>query len=163
MTCPDIEICSGYGRWHDGTVRLDVDSSTRPDIVADVRYLPLRPNLQPKRVIATPPCTYISKARLWRYGFNPLGFAEGLEIAAACARAFVYLEGEDFIFEWGTNLENLLGHKVSFTYDKADIRNATTTFYSNRKGLKRANIPEAVHQAILQSIAETDSEFTEPK
>ena len=148
----NIDLCSGRGFWGEDTIRIDIDPSVKPDIIADVRYLPLRSGIRPDKVFATPPCTYLSKARQWRYGFNPLGMAEAFDIFSACLREFVRLEGKTFVWEWGTNLEKMLGHRISFTYDKADIRNATTTFYSNNKGLKRAKIPKEVRQAILEAV-----------
>ena len=46
----NIDLCSGLGSWGDDTVRIDIDPKTRPDIIADVRHLPLRAGLKPKLV-----------------------------------------------------------------------------------------------------------------
>lgn len=149
-----IDLCSGIGTWGDDSVRIDIDASVRPTIQADVRYLPLRPGLKVKMVHASPPCTFISKARSLAWGWNPLGVAETLELAAKCWRAFDYLDAEDCSFEWPENFEKLMGTRIKFRYDKADIKQATTNFYINkktrRKAQKRAEIPIEVRQTILE-------------
>lgn len=148
----NFDLCSGNGSWGDDFVRIDIDPKVKPDIIADIRFLPIRRGAGRRgTTTATPPCTYISKARQWRYGWNPEAIAESFELAAACFDAFAWLEAETCIFEWGTNLETMMGSKVRFTYDKGDIRNATTTFYSNNKGLRRAKIPVQVREAILSA------------
>ncbi len=147
-----IDLCSGNGRWpDDDVVRIDMDRKTRPTILADIRYLPLRPGLKPKLVHASPPCLYVSKARRWRWGWNPKGVAESFRLLAACYDAFDYLEGETCTLEQPAGLGDLLGHKITFRYNKADIKNATTNFYSNNKSLKRAMIPQEVRQRILEA------------
>jgi len=57
-------------------VRIDNDPKCRPDIVADVRHLPLDPDLRPEFVWASPPCTRFSTASSGR-GWNP---EEGMEL-----------------------------------------------------------------------------------
>jgi hypothetical protein len=147
-----IDLCSGNGRWpDDDVIRIDMDRRTRPTILADIRYLPLRPGLKPKLVHASPPCLYVSKARRWRWGWNPKGVAESFRLLAACYDAFDYLEGQTCTLEQPAGLSDLLGHKITFRYNKADIKNATTNFYSNNKSLKRAMIPQEVRQRILEA------------
>jgi hypothetical protein len=119
--------------------------------LADIRFLPLRPGLKPTLVHASPPCLYVSKARRWRYGWNPKGVAESFRLIAACYDAFAYLEAKTCTLEQPAGLTDLLGEKVTFRYDKADIKNATTNFYSNNKSLKRAMIPQDVKQRILDN------------
>ena len=148
-----IDLCSGIGRFESNTdevIRIDIDPSVKPDIVADIRYLPLRPGLKPKLVHASPPCTFVSKARRWAYGWNPKGVAESMRLLAACYDAFGYLEGETCSIENPAGLEDILGHKIQFQYDKYDIKNATTNFYLNKKAQKRAEIPKDVRQQILE-------------
>jgi hypothetical protein len=129
-----IDICSGKGRFPgENVISIDIDRKTKPTIIADVRALPLRKALRPRLCHASPPCLYVSKARRWRWGWNPKGIAESLKLIAACYEAFAYLEAETCTLEQPAGLEDLLGIKVSFRYDKGDIRNATTNFYSNNK------------------------------
>lgn len=146
-----IDLCSGIGRWpgNEEVIRIDIDKTTKPDIVADIRYLPLRKGLKPKMCHASPPCTYVSKARRWAYGWNPKGIAESFELLAACYKCFEYLEPEVCSLENPRGLEDMLGHKIQFKYDKYDIKQATTNFYLNKKAKKRAVIPQDVKQQIL--------------
>jgi len=111
--------------------------------------LPLKPGLAPRHCHASPPCGYVSKARRWGYGWNPKGIAESLKLVAACYEAFDYLKAETCSLENPAGLEEILGHKVKFKYDKYDIKNATTNFYSNKKAQRRAIIPQDVRQEIL--------------
>jgi hypothetical protein len=146
-----IDLCSSIGRFEsdEEVIRVDFDIKTKPDICADIRYLPFRPGLKVRHVHASPPCEYVSKARRWAYGWNPKGIAESLELVAACYEAFAYLGAENCSLENPAGLEEILGHKVQFQYDKYDIKNATTNFYLNKKAQKRALIPKDVRQQIL--------------
>ena len=149
-----VDICSGKGRWETGeeVISIDVQKRLKPTICADVRFLPLRPGLKPRLVHASPPCKYISKARRWGMGWNPKGVAESFRLLAACFDAFVYLEAETCTIEQPAGLEDLMGTKITFKYDKGDLRNCTTNFYSNNKSLRRAMIPQDVRQSILGAI-----------
>ena len=160
-----IDLCCGYGRFTENEISIDVDAKVRPTIVADVRYLPLRPNLNPEFCHASPPCTINSKARYWRYG-KPTWpeVAEYLEILAACCRAFEYLGAKTATLENppGIILEKTLGEPtVSFTYEvkeanKGDyVMKKRAWFYSNNKALARARIPPDVKQALLEKAFET--------
>jgi site-specific DNA-cytosine methylase len=146
-----IDLCCGIGRWptDEEVIKIDIQRKVKPDIIADLRQLPLRPGLKPRLVHASPPCKYVSKARRWGMGWNPKGVAESFRLLASCFDAFAYLEPETCTIEQPAGLENLLGYKVTFKYDKSDIRNCTTNFYSNNKSLRRAVIPQDVRQAIL--------------
>jgi len=152
-----VDLCSGIGRFEteEEVIRIDIDPKTKPDIVADVRYLPLKPGLSPRYCHASPPCTYVSKARRWGYGWNPKGIAESLRLVAACYEAFDYLKAETCSLENPAGLEEVLGHKVKFKYDKYDIKNATTNFYLNKKAQKRAIIPQDVRQELLDESRRT--------
>lgn len=156
-----IDLCSGIGRWDDETVAIDFDRKTNPTIVADVRFLPLRPKLG-GHLRASPPCTYVSKARRWRYGWNPQGVSESLKLVAACYEAAAYLDSETVCIENPAGLENILGQKVQFRYKKADLPyRCTTNFYLNQKGLKRSVIPTEVRQSIMsweQSSVKTEKQ-----
>jgi site-specific DNA-cytosine methylase len=144
-----VNLCCGLGRFTDDEISIDIDRKTKPTIIADVRWLPLRPALRPKLLHCSPPCTYVSEARRWAYGWNPKGVAETLEIIAACYHACVYLEADTFTLENPTGLVTALGQNVKFHYDKKDIYQIETNFFSNKKGLERAKIPADVKQAIL--------------
>jgi len=148
-----IDLCCGIGRFEHPTekvISIDFDVKNKPDIVADIRYLPLRPNLDISHCHASPPCTYFSKARRWGIGWNPKGVAESLRLIAACYDAFAYLGARQCSLENPQAIEEILGHKIKFKYDKADIRNCTTNFYLKNKALKRAVIPQDVRQQILK-------------
>lgn len=145
-----IDLCCGLGRFPgSNVVSIDIQKRLKPTICADIRFLPLRPNLKPKLVHASPPCKYVSKARRWRYGWNPQGVAESFKLLASCYEAFAYLDGQTCTLEQPAGLEDLLGTKVSFKYDKGDLKNCTTNFYSNNKSLRRAKIPKDIRQKIL--------------
>jgi len=147
-----IDLCCGIGRFESDdaeVIRIDIDPKTKPDIVADIRYLPLKPGLKPKHCHASPPCTYFSKARRWGIGWNPKGVAESLKLVAACYEAFAYLEAENCSLELPQGVQDILGKKIQFKYDKGDIRNCTTNFYLNKKSLRRAIIPQDVRQQVL--------------
>ena len=148
-----IDLCCGQGRFesdNEEVISIDINPETKPTICADIKHLPLRPNLKPRFVHASPTCTYFSKARRWGYGWNPQGIAESLELVAACFRAFAYLGAENCSLENPAGLEDILGHKVKFKYDKYDIKNATTNVYLSKKSQRRAVIPKDVRQEILE-------------
>ena len=143
-----IDLCSGLGTWSDEAIRIDIDRKVKPTIQADVRFLPLRPHLRPKLCHASPPCKYISKARRWRWGWNPLGIAESFELAASCYRAFDYIEAETSTFEWPKAIEEMMGTKVTIKYRKLDIKEAKTNFYSDNRSLRRALIPPEIKKGL---------------
>ena len=155
-----IDLCSGLGRWptKEEVIRIDIQRKTKPTIIADIKHLPLRPGLKPRLCHSSPPCKYISKARRWGVhngGWNPKGIAESLRLIAASYDAFAYLEAENCTVEQPRGIEDILGVKVQFKYDKGkdkDHRNCTTNFYTNNHSLKRAIIPQDVRQQILNSI-----------
>jgi hypothetical protein len=147
----NIELFSGIGYSLTNAIRIDFDSKTHPDIVADVRHLPLRPNLPIEHIHGSPPCTYVSKARHWRWGWDPLGIAESLKLLAAFYEAVAYLGAQKITLEIPRGFEDILGRKIQFRYDKSDIRNATTNFYLNGKSLRRAMIPQVVMNELVHS------------
>lgn len=151
-----IDLCCGIGRFPgENVVSVDIDRKTKPTIIADIRYLPLKPKLRPKVCHASPPCTYISKARRWGVhngGWSPKGIAESLRLIAACYEAFYYLDADFCTLEQPRGIEDILGYKVQFKYDKspdAYHRNCTTNFYCSSLGLKRAVIPQNIQRLIL--------------
>ena len=146
-----IDLCCGIGRFEgDNVISIDYDIKTKPTIVADIRHLPIRQGLKIEHCHASPTCTYFSKARRWAYGWNPKGIAESLNLVASCYEAFAYLGAEKCSLENPAGLEQILGHKVQFKYDKYDIKNATTNIYLDKKAQRRAIIPQDVRQEILE-------------
>jgi hypothetical protein len=147
-----VELFSGIGRFEtdEEVIYIGIQKETNPTICADVRFLPLRPHLKPRLVHSSVPCTYISNARMWRYGYCLLGMAETLRLYAAALEALDYLEFTEMAtWEAPKGLERFFGEKITFHYQKADIYNATTNFYLNRKSLKRSAIPVEIRREIL--------------
>ena len=148
-----IDLCCGLGRFkspNEEIISIDIQRKVKPTIIADIKHLPLKPDLKPRLCHASPPCKYISKARLWRWGWNPKGIAETFKLIAVCYEAFDYLGAKNCSFEHPKGLEDFLGKKITFKYNKYDIKNATTNFYLNTKSLKRSIIPQDVRQKILE-------------
>ena len=147
-----IDLCCGIGRFeNDDVISIDFDVKNKPTICADVRYLPLRPGLKPEHVHASPPCTYFSKARNFHYkDIDCQGIAESMKIVAACFHAFDYLEAK----HW--TLENPLGYlakllnEARIEHKAKDYQHKKTCFYSNKKGLQRAIIPQDIRQRLLK-------------
>lgn len=151
-----IDLCAGIGRFEaegEEVISIDINPETKPTICADIKYLPLKPGLNPRLVHASPTCTYVSKARRWGTGWNPKGIAESLELIAACYHAFAYLGAERCSLENPAGLCDMLGKKVKFKYDKYDIKNATTNVFLSKKSQKRAIVPKDVRQTILELTA----------
>ena len=150
-----IDLFCGIGRFqspNEDVISIDIQRKVKPTIIADIRYLPLRQGLKPRLCHASPPCKYVSKAKRWAHGWNPKGVAESFRLIASCYEAFSYLEAKTCTLEQPAGLEDLLGFKVQFKYDKYDLGKCTTNFYSNNKSLKRAIIPQDVRQRILGTL-----------
>lgn len=148
-----IDLCCGQGRFPgEEVISIDFDKKHKPTIQADIRHLPLKSKIKPKLLHASPPCTYISKARRWRWGYNLQGIAESFKLIASCYEAALYLEAQNFSLEQPAGLEEYLGRKVTFRYPKYDIKTCKTNFYLSWKATKRAIIPQDVRQKILQEI-----------
>lgn len=77
-------------------ITIDVKRKFKPSIIADVRFLPLRSNLNPTVVLASPPCERFSIANpKW-----PLpGIKKALEIVGACFEAIAYLKPKYWLVE----------------------------------------------------------------
>ena len=150
-----IDLCSGYGGFsqsflREDVIKIDIDPKVKPDIIADVRYLPLKPKLKPKALLASPPCRFLSKARY----FPRQGIQEALEIVGACLEAVPYLEPETWILENPKGrLRYFLGVPThSIRYKSYDLKNKSTDLWSNQKSLKRAFIPKEISQQISDFI-----------
>ena len=145
-----IDLCCGIGRFEeDDVISIDIDPKVKPTICADIRYLPLRPNLQPEHVHASPPCTYFSIARQRRYGLDTKGISESLSIVAACFDAFYYLRAKHWTLENPLGFLSKLLNETKISYAVYDLSDKKTRIYSNMKSLKRAMIPQDVRQRLL--------------
>lgn len=152
-----IDLCCGIGRFktpNEEIISIDIQRKVKPTIIADVRYLPLRPKLKPRLCHASPPCKYLSFARAKAYGYHEKGIAESLKLIAACFDAFYYLEPKMWTLENPVGLlKRLLPTDVKTNYKAYDYDKKPTNFWSNNRALKRALIPQDVRQKIL-SICE---------
>jgi hypothetical protein len=146
-----IDLCCGKGRFPgEDVISIDIDRKVKPTILADIRYLPLKENLKPRLVHASPPCKYFSSARARRYGYDETGLAESFRLVAACFEAFAWLKP----YMW--TLENPLGVMRRFLkpdaeteYQAYDLKHKRTDFWSNNRSLKRALIPMDIRQKLL--------------
>jgi hypothetical protein len=149
-----IDLCCGQGRFPgDDVISIDTNPAVRPTIVADVQHLPLRADLKPELVHASPPCKYFSFARSIRMGYDERGIAESLRIVAACFDAFVYLKAKKWTLEnpyYGL-LQRIMRTDIQADYSAYDYEHKKTSFWSNNRALKRALIPQEVRQRILDS------------
>lgn len=146
----NIELFSGIGCSLDGAIRIDIDPKMKPDIVADVRFLPLRPGLRPEHLHGSPPCKYFSVARQRRYGLDPEGIAESFELVAAFFHAVDYLEPKHWTLETPANglLARILRER-KVEYAAHDYKHKTTNFYSDLRAMKRGMIPKEVMESFL--------------
>ena len=99
-----IDLCSGLGGFSGAfrerkdweVLAIDIDPDMPCDIVADVRYLPLRSDIKPRVVLASPPCERFSIAnRSW----PQKGIGKALEIVGACLEAIVDLKPDYWALE----------------------------------------------------------------
>jgi site-specific DNA-cytosine methylase len=145
-----IDLCSGYGgatlESKDDVIRIDLNREVKPTIHADVRHLPLIPQLKPDKLWMSPPCTYLSHARPIRQGIRA-----NLDVVGACLEAVHYLEPKLWILENPNGrLRYFLGPPtLSIRYKAYDLKNKSTDLWSNnKKSLKRAFIPKEVSEMI---------------
>lgn len=157
-----VDLCCGQGRFESPgelVVSIDIDRKVKPTIIADVRFLPLRPKLRPRLVHASPPCTYLSLARARRYGYDEKGIAESLQLIASCFEAFDYLEAQMWTLENPVGvLKRILPTDIKTNYEAHDYKHKPTNFWSNQRSLKRALIPQDVRQKILSVATEQKKE-----
>ena len=97
-----VDIFSGTGaatqafvdRGHK-VIRIDNNPKLKPDIVADVRHLPLR--CKPDFVWASPPCQLFSLAR--KGGGRADNWIDGLELVVASCDAIAHLAPRYWVIE----------------------------------------------------------------
>lgn len=147
-----IDLCCGVGRFPgEDVISIDIDPKVKPTIVADIRYLPLRPKLRPRLCHASPPCKYLSNARFMWAGNNEKGIAESLRLIAACFDAFDYLEPKTWTLENPLGLlRRIIPKTTTVEYAVADYKHKKTDFFSNNRALARALIPLEIRQRILE-------------
>lgn len=99
-----IDICSGLegfsGAFKEDpeyeVITVEVDKHFKPTIIADVRYLPLKKNLEPDVLLASPPCNHFSFACLQ---FPRVGVKMAMEIVGACFEAVAFLKPKKWLIE----------------------------------------------------------------
>lgn len=153
-----IDLCCGLGRFQapETVISIDIQRKVKPTIIADIRFLPLRPNLRPRLCHASPPCKYLSLARSMKYGYDEKGLAESFRLIAACFDAFAYLKPKTWTLENpGTGvLSRIFKTDIKTEYAVYDFPKKPTDFWSNNRSLKRAIIPQDVRQKILEVAEE---------
>jgi len=181
-----LDLCSGLGGasqpaidrgWK--VIRVDIDPRFKPDIVADVRALPLKP-FHVDVLWASPPCTEFTKTSLpqsWaKYKCEgwlptPESIAHGISLVQGCFDAVHYLKPVQWI------IENVRGSRKFLTPILGPVRAMTSghVFWSDsalmipfglsgRKWLQsptkdsrdraanRAKIPYEIGEAICRAV-----------
>lgn len=77
-------------------VGVDINKKFKPTICADVRYIPLRQNLEPDCLLMSPPC---EKFSLMNNFFPKPGIRQALEVVGACLELVSYLKPKKWILE----------------------------------------------------------------
>ena len=147
-----IYLCSGLGGQvlDDETVRIDVDRSVKPTIQADVRFLPLRPDIRPGTLLMTPPCTYLSKA--WQ-PWPRKGIRWNLDVVGACLEAIPYLKPKKWVLENPQGyLRRLIGEpQGEARWAADDLMKKDEDFWTNdARALRRAIMPKEITQRLLE-------------
>jgi len=99
-----VDLCSGKGGFsqafnnHENweVVTIDIARKFKPTIIADVCHLPLRQNLQPDVLLASPPCERFSIAC---HSFPKIGIKKAMELVGACFEAVAYLKPKHWLIE----------------------------------------------------------------
>lgn len=99
-----IDLCSGLGGFSQAfrddpnweVVTVDIQRKFKPTIQADVRFLPLRDNLQPDVLLASPPCERFSIAC---HTWPKIGIMKGMELVGACFEAVARLQPKKWLIE----------------------------------------------------------------
>lgn len=99
-----IDLCAGKEGFSQAfrnepdyeVVTIDIEKKFKPTIVADVRHLPLKQNLQPDLLLAGPPCERFSIAMpLW----PKMGIQMAMQIVGAVFEAVPYLQPKYYLIE----------------------------------------------------------------
>jgi hypothetical protein len=153
-----IDLCSGYGgatqSFNDEeVVKIDIDPKVKPNIVASVEYLPLRKNLKPRLLWASPPCTFFSIARQSK-SFNPSMVAKSLRLVSFIYDAIDWLKPETWIIENPRGrLRYFLGlPDAAIEYSNDEYKHKKVDLWSNSRGLRRAFIPSHISKRLKDFI-----------
>ena len=104
MTKLCIDLCSGLGGFSSAftldpeyeVIKIELEKKFKPTIQADVRYLPLKADLRPDVLLASPPC---QRFTLMSNFFPKPGIRAALEIVGACLEAVPYLKPKMWAME----------------------------------------------------------------
>lgn len=182
-----VDLCSGLGGFSQAFVKanwevvtIDIQKKFKPTIQADVRYLPLKENLEPDVLLASPPCQRFSVAcPQW----PKKGIMEAFQVVGACFEAVVLLKPKRWLIENPRGrLRWFLGKpRQTVRYSDYDLKykiNKVTDFWGNiplpmvkgerrikvghvskgwayiisRDRAKRSFIPFGVSVAILEGV-----------
>lgn len=99
-----IDLCAGLGGFSQAfkqdpdweVVTVEINKKQKPTICADVRYLPLRENLQPDCLLMSPPCERFS---LMNNFFPKPGIKHALEVVGSCLECVPYLKPKKWLLE----------------------------------------------------------------
>jgi hypothetical protein len=122
-----VDLCSGEGGTSEAfvkagwfVVRIDIMRKFKPTIIADVCHLPLKENLEPDVLLASPPCQHFSLACCQ---FPRKGIQEALHIVGACFEAVTFLKPKKWLIENPrARLRHLIGKpKQTIRYSDYDM------------------------------------------
>lgn len=182
-----VDLCCGLGGFSQAfegdsdweVVKIDINPKVRPTIVADVRYLPLRQNLEPDVLLASPPCERFSVGnRAW----PKIGIKRAMETVGAVFEAVAWLKPKYWLVEnpmgrlrWflGTPQQTLrlcdygapwkkltdLWGNISLPLIKAQHRPITTVSNAARDPLKRAFLPHGFSEAVKEAVENSNSKL----
>lgn len=99
-----VDLCSGKGGFSQSfkehldwnIITVDIERKFKPTIIADVCYLPLRDNLEPSVLLASPPCQRFSVAcPEW----PKVGIMKAMMMVGACFEAVARLKPKRWLIE----------------------------------------------------------------
>lgn len=135
-----IDLCAGLGGFSQAfkppeweVIKIDIERKFKPTIIADVCHLPLKKNLEPDVLLASPPCQRFSLACLQ---WPKKGIGKALEMVGACLEAVVYLKPKRWLLENPRGrLRWFIGKpKQTIRYSNYDLETKTeklTDFWGN--------------------------------
>jgi hypothetical protein len=162
-----IDLCCGLGGWQAPfetdpdwrSVGIDIRDDLAADVVADVTRLPIKDDVQPTLLTASPPCQEFSTA--WNR-WVPLGERDpDLSIWRACERAVDRLDPEWWVIENVAGAQHWFGEADKSCYpwmlwghfppfDAPDLRKKGNTPYQDRA--ETAKIPERLARALKGAV-----------
>lgn len=99
-----IDLCAGLGGFSQAfkddptweVITVEFDKKFKPTILADVCHLPLKRNLAPVVLLASPPCNHFSLAC---FQFPRVGIKNALKVVGACFEAVAWLKPNKWLIE----------------------------------------------------------------